>query len=465
MIAPEPRAAWIAGVAEQGEDSFVVTHPFDGNEVATVAAPGGDQVERAVAAAAGVAAELARTPAHLRAGALEQVSRGLASRGEEIAEVITAESGKPLHWARVEVDRAVSVFRIAAELVRESAGQPQRLDSDPSGADRLALVRRFARGPVLAITPFDSPLNKVAHKVAPALAVGAPIVVKPAHRTPLSALILGEALAETALPAGSFSVLPIGDEVTSELVRDPRLPVVSFTGSAPVGWSIADSAPRKHVLLELAGNVAAAVLADWTDLEGAARRIATFGGCQAGQSCIAVQRVFVQRDIAEEFISKLTEAVRVQQAGDPYDPDVSVGPALDEDAARRIVSWTEDAVDAGAELLTGGTRNGTAVEPILLRDVPRDHDTLTGEVSGPVLAVSVVDSVDDALTAVDGAEFGRQAGIFTKDVQVVFRASAELDVRGLVIGDVPSDTGRENVTAAMTDLTEERVTVLTGLEL
>lgn len=464
-IAPEPRAAWVAGGAEQGLDSFVVTHPFDGNEVATVAVPGGGQVEHAVAAAAGVAGELARTSARLRAGVLEQASRGLASRAEEIAEVITAESAKPLHWARVEVDRAVTVFRIAAERVRESAGQPRRLDSDPDGAGRLALVRRVPRGPVLAITSSDSPLNQVAHNVAPALAVGAPIVVKPASRTPLTALIVGEVLAEADLPVGSFSVLPVGDEMTCELVRDPRLPVVSFTGSGPLGWSIVDSVPRKHVRLELPGNVAVAVLADWADLDGAARRIATFGDSPAGRSSIAVRRVLVQREIAEEFIGRLTEAVRTQQAGDPYDPDISVGPVVDEDAARHIVSWIEDAVEAGAELLVGGTRSGTAVRPTLLRDVPHEHHTWTGEIFGPVLAVSVVDSVDDALAAVDGTEFGRQASIFTRDVRVIFRASAELDVAGLVIGDVPSGTGRENVTAAMTDLTEERVTVLTGVQL
>ena len=478
-ITPEPRPAWIAGQPEQGADLLVVTHPFDGNEVATVAVPGPEQVERAVASAAGVSAELAHSPAHVRASALEHVSRGLAERAEEIAEVITAENGKPLHWAQVEVQRAIAVFRIAAEQARQFSGHVRRLDSEAGGQGRLALVRRVPRGPVLAIAPFNFPLNLVAHKVAPALAVGAPIVIKPAPRTPLSALILGEILAETELPTGAFSVLPVDNDSTSALVRDSRLPVVSFTGSGPVGWSIADAVPRKHVVLELGGNAAAVVLADWADLDGAARRIATFGNYQAGQSCIAVQRVIVQRDVAEEFTGKLTDAVRAQATGDPYDTEVSVGPVIDEAAAERIVSWVHNAVEHGAKLLTGGTRTASTVEPTLLSEVPLDSDVWAQEVFGPVLAVSVVDSVDDALAEVNDSAFGLQAGIFTSDVQVAFRASSELDVGGVIIGDVPSyradampyggvkasGMGREGVPAAMDDLTEERVTVLTGISL
>jgi acyl-CoA reductase-like NAD-dependent aldehyde dehydrogenase len=334
MITPEPRPAWIAGRPEQGATTLVVYHPYDGSEVATVAVPGPEQVERAVAAAVSVAKELRRTAAHVRAGALDHVSRVLAGRAEEIAEVITAENGKPLKWAEAEVKRAVSVFRIAAEEARRFSGDVQRLDTDPAGEARLALTRRVPRGPVLGIAPFNFPLNLVAHKVAPALAVGAPIIVKPAPRTPLSALILGEILAETDLPEGAFSVLPLGNEDTAKLVADPRLPVVSFTGSGPVGWSLADAAPRKHVVLELGGNAAAVVLRDWPDPEGAAHRIATFGNYQAGQSCIAVQRVIVDAEIAGEFVPALAEAVQSQQTGDPYDRNTDVGPVVDEAAAR-----------------------------------------------------------------------------------------------------------------------------------
>ncbi|QRP45310.1 aldehyde dehydrogenase family protein [Amycolatopsis sp. FDAARGOS 1241] len=479
MITPEPRPAWIAGRAEQGAETIVVRHPFDGSEVATVAVPGADQVERAVAAAAGVAREFRRTPAHQRAQALVHVSRGLSARAEEIAEVITAENGKPLKWAEAEVSRAVSVFRIAAEEARRFSGDVQRLDADPSGDARLALTRRVPRGPVLGIAPFNFPLNLVAHKVAPALAVGAPIIVKPAPRTPLSALILGELLASADLPEGAFSVLPLGNEATQALVADPRLPVVSFTGSGPVGWSIADAAPRKHVVLELGGNAAAVVLRDWPDPEGAAQRIATFGNYQAGQSCISVQRVIVDAAVAEEFVPALVEAVEAQHTGDPYDRNTDVGPVVDEAAAERIIAWVEEAVAAGAKVLVGGTREGTNVAPTLLTDVPPATKAWSEEIFGPVLAVSVVDGVDEAFAAVNDSAYGLQAGVFTSDVQLAFHASAELEVGGVIIGDVPSyradqmpyggvkgsGAGREGVLSAMNDLTEERVTVFTGVDL
>ncbi|WP_158881131.1 aldehyde dehydrogenase family protein [Amycolatopsis anabasis] len=479
MITPEPRPAWIAGQPEQGESTLVVRHPYDGSEVATVAVPGAGQVERAVDAAVAVAPALRRLPAHRRAAALDHVSRAIAARAEEIAEVITAENGKPLKWAEAEVRRAVSVFRIAAEEARRFDGDLQRLDTDPAGEGRLAITRRAPRGPVLGIAPFNFPLNLVAHKVAPALAVGAPIIVKPAPRTPLAALILGEILAETDLPEGSFSVLPLGNAETSALVTDPRLPVVSFTGSGPVGWSLADAAPRKHVVLELGGNAAAVVLADWPDIPGAARRIATFGNYQAGQSCIAVQRVLVERSVADEFVPALTEAVRAQRTGDPYDTEVDVGPVVDEAAAERIVAWIGEAVDAGARILTGGSREGATVEPTLLADVPVTTKAWAEEIFGPVLAVSVVDDAGAAFAAVNDSAYGLQAGVFTRDVSLAFRASAELEVGGVIIGDVPSyradqmpyggvkgsGVGREGVLAAMHDLTEERVTVFTGLDL
>src|SRR5882724_11018899 len=250
---PLPRPCWIAGRPEQGTSTLTVYHPYDGSEVATVTVPSVEQVDRAVAAATEVARQFRGTPAHLRADALAHISGRLSEQAEEIAELITAESGKPLKWAEVEVTRAISTFRFAAEEARRFTGQLQRLDTDPTASERLAIIRRFPRGPVLGISPFNFPLNLVAHKVAPSIAIGAPIVLKPAPRTPLSALLLGELLAETDLPAGTFSVLPIGNEDTKALVSDPRLPVVSFTGSGPVGWSLMDAAPRKHIVLELGG--------------------------------------------------------------------------------------------------------------------------------------------------------------------------------------------------------------------
>ncbi|RBY89033.1 aldehyde dehydrogenase [Blastococcus sp. TBT05-19] len=470
---------WIAGRAATGTDVLEVRSPFDGALAGRTTNATAEDVEAAVAAADGARAVCAATPAHVRAAALDHVSRRLAERSEEIAALITAESGKPLKWSRLEVTRAVSTFRWGAEEARRWSGSLQRLDTDPAATGRMALVRRAPRGPVLGIAPFNFPLNLVAHKVAPAIAVGAPIVLKPAPATPLSALLLGEILAETDLPAGSWSVLPVPNEVAAELVRDPRLPVVSFTGSVPVGWSIRESAPRKHVTLELGGNAAVVVAPDQDDaaLDWAATRIATFAMYQAGQSCVSVQRVFAHRDVAGALADRVVETVGKLVTGDPTDAATDVGPLIDEQAARRVESWVDEAVAAGATVLTGGTREGSSYAPTVLADVPAHVKVSCEEVFGPVVVLETVDSVDEAFARVNDSRFGLQAGVFTRDLQLAFRAAQELEVGGVIIGDVPSyradqmpygglkdsGTGREGVHAAMEDLTEERVLVLTGI--
>jgi acyl-CoA reductase-like NAD-dependent aldehyde dehydrogenase len=470
---------WIAGRPATGTDVLEVRSPFDGALAGRTTNATADDVEAAVAAADGARAVCAATPAHVRAAALDHVSRRLAERTEEMAALITAESGKPLKWSRLEVARAVSTFRWGAEEARRWSGSLQRLDTDPAASGRMALVRRAPRGPVLGIAPFNFPLNLVAHKVAPAIAVGAPIVLKPAPATPLSALLLGEILAETDLPAGAWSVLPVPNEVAAELVRDPRLPVVSFTGSVPVGWSIRESVPRKHVTLELGGNAAAVVAPDQDEaaLDWAATRIATFSMYQAGQSCISVQRVFAHRDVADALADRVVEAVGKLVTGDPTDDATDVGPLIDEQAARRVESWVEEAVAGGATVLAGGTRDGASYAPTVLTDVPAHVKVSCEEVFGPVVVLDTVDSVDEAFARVNDSRFGLQAGVFTRDLQLAFRAAQELEVGGVIIGDVPSfradqmpygglkdsGTGREGVHAAMEDLTEERVLVLTGI--
>ena len=350
---------WLAGRRATGEETVEVTSPWDGRTVGTTSVPTEAQVETAVAAAAEVAPSFAATPAHLRAAALDHVSRRLAERAEEVARLISDENGKPMKWARVEAARAVSVFRWAAEEARRfNGGTGQRLDTEPSGEGRLAYTRRFPRGPVLGIAPFNFPLNLCAHKVAPALAVGTPIILKPAPATPLSAMLLGELLAETELPEGSWSVLPVPNAAMPTLVQDPRLPVISFTGSVPVGWSLRDAAPRKHVTLELGGNGAAIVLADYAaeaDLDWAAQRIATFSNYQAGQSCISVQRVIAEAPVYDRLVPKVVAAVEALVTGDPADEATDVGPMISEEAARRVESWVDEAVRAGARVLTGGT--------------------------------------------------------------------------------------------------------------
>jgi acyl-CoA reductase-like NAD-dependent aldehyde dehydrogenase len=470
---------YLAGRPETSGDEVVVRHPYDGREVGRTANATPDQIEEAVAAAAAVADEFATSPAHVRAGALDHVSRRLAERADEVARLITAENGKPLKWAKAEAARAVSTFRWAAEEARRYSGDLQRLDTDPGGVGRLAVVRRVPRGPVLGISPFNFPLNLCAHKVAPAIAVGAPIVLKPAPATPLSALLLGELLAETDLPAGAFSVLPVPNDRAAALVADERLPVVSFTGSGPVGWQIRDAVPRKHVTLELGGNAAVVVCADWSDLDYAAGRIATFANYQGGQSCIAVQRVYVHETHYDRAADLVVSAVDALKTGDPADEATDVGPMITEAAAERVEAWVAEAVAAGAKILTGGRRQGATYEPTVLTDVPPDAKVVAEEVFGPVLVLASVPSDEAAFAAVNDSAYGLQAGVFTRDLPTAFKAGRTLRVGGVIVGDVPSyradqmpyggvkgsGVGREGLRSAMDDYTEPRVTVLTGLDL
>ncbi|MDV9190300.1 aldehyde dehydrogenase family protein [Streptomyces sp. SR27] len=476
-------AFWLAGREATGDATFDVTNSYDGRLVGKVSVPTEAQVEEAVAAAHAVVDEFAATPAHVRAAALDHVSKRLAERTEEIALLISAENGKPIKWARGEVGRAVSVFRFAAEEARRwNAGEAQRLDTEAGGAGRLALTRRIPTGVVLGIAPFNFPLNLSAHKVAPTIAVGAPIILKPAPSTPISSLILGEILAETDLPAGSWSILTVPNDRMPALVQDERLPVISFTGSDKVGYAIQQSVPHKHCTLELGGNAAAVVLPDWSseeDLDWAASRIATFSNYQGGQSCISVQRVIADASVYDRLVPKIVAAVETQVTGDPSDAATDVGPLVDEAAAKRVESWVDEAVAAGAKLLSGGKREGATYAPTVLTDLPSDVTLARAEVFGPVLTIAKVDGEAEAFAAVNDSDFGLQAGVFTHDLQAAFRAHRVLEVGGVIVGDVPSyradqmpyggakrsGVGREGVKYAMDDYTYERVLVLTGLAL
>ncbi|MEO3883776.1 aldehyde dehydrogenase family protein [Nonomuraea sp. B5E05] len=472
------RTFWLAGRPATGDSELTVTNPHDGREVGRHSVPTDAQVEEAIAAAHAVADQAAALPVHVRAEALAHVSRRIEERADEIARLITAENGKPIFWARGEVTRAVATFRFAAEETRRWSGEAQRLDTEPAAAGRLAYVSRVPYGPVLAITPFNFPLNLVAHKVAPAIAVGAPVIVKPAPATPLSSLLLGEILAETDLPAGMFSVLPVPNERAAGLVQDARLPVVSFTGSAPVGYAIADQVPRKHVTLELGGNAAAVVLAD-ADLDWAARRIALYSNYQGGQSCIAVQRVIVEQPVYDAFVERLVPAVKGLVTGDPADEKTQVGPLVSEAAAERVEQWVDEAVAAGAEVLAGGVREGTSYAPTVLAGVPHDAKVAREEVFGPVMILQPAASADEAYAMVNDSAYGLQAGVFTRSLDAAFLANRQLKVGGVIVGDVPSyradqmpyggvkdsGVGREGLRSAMTDYTYEKVMVLTGLPL
>lgn len=472
----------VAGKSVDGTETFDIRSPYDGALVGTTSWATPEQVEDAVETAHQLRFDAAALPLHTRADALLQISRTIADRAEEIAQLISGENGKPIFWARAEVGRAVAVFRIAAEETRRWSGEAMRLDTEASAEGRLAYVRRIPKGVVLAISPFNFPLNLVAHKVAPAIAVGAPVLIKPAPKTPLSALWLGQVIAETALPPGMVSVLNVPNEQASELVADRRLPVVSFTGSGPVGWAIQKAVPNKHVTLELGGNAAVVVCSDYSsasDLDWAASRVATFANYQAGQSCIGVQRVYVASNLYDDFKARVLAKVAELRVGDPRDEATEVGPVINEESAARIVAWIGEAVADGATVLTGGGREGTTVEPTVLEAVPHDAKVSCDEVFGPVMLLEPVDSDDAAFARVNDSAYGLQAGVFTHDLQNAFRAHRELEVGGVVIGDAPSyradqmpyggakdsGVGREGVRYAMEDYSYERVLVLTGLDL
>lgn len=473
---------WVAGVQETSDESIEIRSPYNGDLVGHVATASADQIETAIAAAAAALPETTATSAYERSRALRHVSERITERAAEFAAVITAESGKPIMWSRAEVARAASTFGWAAEEARRWSGCLQRLDTEAASAGRTAVVRRFPRGPVLAITPFNFPLNLTAHKVAPAIAAGAPLIVKPAPATPLSALLLGELLAEADLPRGSWSVLPMTNDQAAALVVDPRLPVVSFTGSSAVGWGIRDMVPRKQVILELGGNATAVLCGDYgsgPDLRWAASRVATFATYQAGQSCISVQRVLVDRALYDRWIPLLLDEVAGLRQGDPADESVCVGPLIDHAAARRVEQWIADAATSGAKVLAGGTRHETMIDPTVLVDVPHEARLVQEEVFGPVVTIAPVDGVDEAFEQINKSRYGLQAGIFTRDIGTAFRAHRELQVGGVVIGDVPSfradqmpyggvkdsGTGREGIRSAMIDYTDERTLVLSGVAL
>src|SRR5829696_6506508 len=355
----------VNGEWRTGEGTFEVHSPYDDSVVAEIGLPTADDVEEAVATAAETFEGSRNLPVHARAEALDHISRRLGESIDRNAELIAQEGGKPLKWATVEATRAVSTFRWASEVLRRGDDELIRLDTEASLGSRVGILRRFPFGPVLGITPFNFPLNLVAHKVAPALAVGAPIVVKPASATPIGSLRLAEFFAETDLPKGMYQVLPVSSKVADGMARDERYRKISFTGSAEIGWYLKGLDPKKRVTLELGGNAGVIVHAD-ADLDFAAQRVAYGGYYQAGQSCISVQRVFVASEVYDDFAARLTKQVESLKTGDPMDPTVDVGPVIQRKEVDRIAEWVQEAVSQGAEVLTGGTADGPFFAPTLL---------------------------------------------------------------------------------------------------
>lgn len=474
----ETKQHLVAGQWKTASETFDVKSPYDGEVVATVGSPSEADVEAAVAAAADVFDETRKLPIHVRAGALDHISRRIAERSDEVAEVIAREGGKPLKWAKVEATRAVSTFRWASEECRRWSGELMRLDTEASLGSRVGIVRHFPLGPVLAITPFNFPVNLVAHKMAPALAVGAPIVIKPATKTPLGALFLGELFLETDLPPEMLSVLPIGGSEAGELAKDERFAKISFTGSSQVGWDLRQADPKKTVTLELGGNAGVIVHSDG-ELDTAAQRIAFGGYYQAGQSCISVQRVLVHDDVAETFTRTLVAEVEKLKTGDPMDPDVDVGPLIDHDALERVTQWVDEAVQGGAEVLTGGKREDPFYVPTVLSKTKRDMKVRQEEIFGPVVTVETYSDYEDAIGRVNETRYGLQAGVFTKDLDRLMLAHRDIVVGGVIANDISafradqmpyggskdSGVGREGLRYAMEEMTEPRILVLSNVPL
>ena len=417
-----------------------VTNPFDGETVGRTWQADAATYDAAVAAAVEGAPMVAAVPVHTRAAILQRVSAGLLAARESFARRITAEAGKPIRDARTEVDRAAMTFQVAAEEARQLAGGGEVLPMDLAahGEGRFALTRRVPIGPIAAISPFNFPLNLVAHKLAPAFAAGNPVVLKPASRTPLSALALAELMRQCGVPDGALSVLPMDRTLGDRLVEDDHFKVLTFTGSPAVGWAMKARAGRKKVILELGGN--AGVIVDRSaDVAEAARRIATGGFAFAGQSCIAVQRVFVHADRWDAFLDALIPAVSGLKTGDPSDAATVVGPLITPGDVERVTTWVDEAVQAGGRVLMGGTALGPRLfAPTVLTDVPRTARVCTDEVFAPVIVVERVASFDEAVQAVNASQFGLQAGVFTADLEHAFAAFDRLEVGGVLVNDVPT---------------------------
>jgi acyl-CoA reductase-like NAD-dependent aldehyde dehydrogenase len=449
-----------------------VRSPYSGEVVGRVAKAGAAEARRAVDAAERAMRD--PLPAHKRAEILVRVAGFLGRRHEEVAQTIAAEAGKPLKAARVEVARAMSTYTMSAVQARTLAGEMVPMDASQAGDGKLAFTLRLPVGVVGAISPFNFPLNLVAHKIAPALAAGCAVVLKPASQTPLSALLLAELESEAGLPPGWLNVV-VGpaSEIGDVMVEDERVRLITFTGSGEVGWKLAERAPRKRVNLEL-GNATPVIVEADADLETAATKLAANAFSFAGQSCISVQRIYVQRGAYEELVARFVPKVEALKLGDPADEETDVGPLIDPGSRDRVLAWIEEAQTAGAELLTGGTLDGELVRPTVLANASPELKVSCEEVFGPVCTINAYDTLDEALELANGTRYGLQAGIFTSSVTTAFAAARRLEFGGVTINEAPTfradqmpyggvkDSGntREGPAWAVRELTEERLVVL-----
>jgi acyl-CoA reductase-like NAD-dependent aldehyde dehydrogenase len=476
----ETRTATSGAKAEMGEygtlidgqwlktgDAIEVHSPYDDALVAVVHRAGAKEIQHAIEVATAAFQVTRKLPTWKRAEVLMKVSHGIAARREELARTIALEAGKPIRTARLEVDRAAFTFQVASEESKRIYGEIVQLDWLPGAENRVAHIAHVPLGPIVGIAPFNFPLNLVAHKVAPAMAAGNSIILRPASATPLSALKLGEIILEAGWPAGGFGVVPSATKDAAPLVEDHRIKLLSFTGSPAVGWTLKAKAGMKRVTLELGGNAGVIVHED-ADIKYAAERVAWGGFSYAGQSCISVQRVYISHKVYEDYVDDLVPRVKALVVGDPLDEKTDVGPMIDAGAAERLEQWVTEAKAGGAEILAGGKRTGTLFEPTLLASIREDMSVSCQEAFGPIVGLYPYTDVHAAIRAVDDSDFGLQAGIFTNDMRLIQEAFDEISVGGIMVNDVStfrmdhmpyggvkqSGLGREGLRYAIEEMSE-----------
>jgi acyl-CoA reductase-like NAD-dependent aldehyde dehydrogenase len=462
----------IAGELRTRESTVEIRSPYDDHVIAAVCQATAEDAEEALRAAEHAFAETRALPAWRRAAILSHMAHRIEREALDLARGIALEAGKPLSAARHEVERAAETFRVAAEEAKRIGGELLPLDWTAGNEGRAGLLRRFPVGPILGITPFNFPLNLVAHKLAPAIASGNPMVIKPAPQTPLTALRLGEIAVDAGWPRGAISVLPCANDVAAGMLTSPHLRMLTFTGSAEVGWRLKSMVPRLRCTLELGGNAAMIVHED-ADLDQAARAILSGGFTYSGQSCISVQRVFVHKMRWQTLAQKLSEGIEQMVGGDPLDERTQVGPMISAATAERAAGWIEQAVEAGARLITGGVRKGAHLSPALLAKVPANTPLFQEEIFAPVVFLNTYETFEEAIALVNDSRYGLQAAVFTKDWGRIMQAFRELQVGAVLVnestawraehmpygGVKDSGVGREGIRAAIESMTEEKMLV------
>ncbi len=469
-----PHPIFVAGQWVDSPDVLVIENPADPTTPAgTTYNATAAQYEEAVTAAQAAFEVTRRLPAYERGRTLRDISAGIRERREELGRLIALEAGKPIRDALVEVDRAVLTFRLGAEEAERMTGEVIPLDLLPSSKDRVGITRRFPIGPIAAISPFNFPLNLAAHKLAPAIASGNPIVLKPPSRDPLTMLTVAEIIEAAGAPVGSVSVLPMTRELGDRMVEDERFKLLTFTGSPAVGWRMKERAGKKKVVLELGGNAGVIIDAS-ADIDWAVRRNVVGAFAYAGQVCISVQRMMIHEAIWDVFMDRFVEAAGALKLGDPLDPTTDLGPMVDAAAAARTQRWVDEAVEMGGTVRLGGRADGTFFPPTILTDVPLHAHVCADEAFAPLIVASKFSDLDTAIAMVNDSAFGLQTGLFTNDLAGAWRAFGELEVGGVIVNDVPtyridhmpyggvkdSGLGREGLRWAMEDMTELRIMVL-----